>query len=93
MEYTSGSVRGQGTIWDISASGARIEDASVPVEQGATLGLRSSFFPGSFEVELKADVVRYTETGFAVKFVELGEPQVEFLRRILPVSGTAILTD
>jgi hypothetical protein len=83
-EYTNGSTRGEGTIWDISASGARVENASVPVREGTTLGLRSSFFPGSFDVVLQGDVVRHTETGFAVQFVELGRTQVEFLRRILP---------
>jgi hypothetical protein len=93
MEYTNGSVRGEGTVWDISASGARIENASEPVSQGTTLGLRSSYYPGSFGVELKGDVVRHTETGFAVQFVQLGSPQVDLLRRILPAGATSGLPD
>jgi hypothetical protein len=91
MEYRNDAVHGHGTIWDISASGARIENASEPVDQGATLGLRSSFFPGSFDVELTGDVVRHTESGFAVQFVELGAPQIEFLRRVLPSAAATTL--
>jgi hypothetical protein len=86
-EYRNSGVEGNGTVWDISASGARIEEASAPVERGETLGLRSSFFPGSFDVELRGDVVRHTESGFAVQFVDLGAAQIDFLRRVLP--GTA----
>jgi hypothetical protein len=90
-EYRNGGVHGHGTVWDISASGALIEEASSPVERGTTLGLRSSFFPGSFEVELKGDVVRHTETGFAVQFVDLGAPEIEFLRAVLPDAAAASL--
>jgi hypothetical protein len=90
-EYRGAAVHGQGTVWDISVSGARIENASAAVERGATLGLRSSFYPGSFDVELKGDVVRHTETGFAVQFVGLGAPEIDFLRRVLPGPAAATL--
>jgi hypothetical protein len=90
-EYQNDSVHGNGTIWDISASGARIENATASVEQGVTLGLRSSFFPGSFDVELKGDVVRHTRGGFAVQFVDLGAPQIDFLRTILPIFPPTLL--
>ena len=83
-EYRNDAVHGNGTIWDISASGARIENASAAVDHGATLALRASFFPGSFDVEVRGDVVRHTDNGFAVRFVELGAVQKELLRRVLP---------
>ncbi len=80
---------GIGTIWDISASGARLEDVSASLEQGATAWLRCSFFLGSFDVELKGSVVRHTETGFAIEFRELGKAQVGLLRSILPEGAQA----
>jgi hypothetical protein len=90
-EYRNAGVEGHGTVWDISASGALIEAASQLIEPGERIGLRSSFFPGSFDIELRADVVRHTETGFAVQFVELGAPQIDFLRRVLPGTAAAAL--
>jgi hypothetical protein len=84
-EYQNESVHGSGMIWDISASGARIENVTSVVDPGATIALRSSFFPGSFDVQIKGDVVRHTRSGFAVQFVELEAPQIDFLRTILPV--------
>ena len=84
-EYQNESVHGSGMIWDISASGARIENVTSVVDPGATLALRSSFFPGSFDIQIKGDVVRHTRSGFAVQFVELEAPQIDFLRTILPV--------
>ena len=90
-EYRNSGVEGHGTVWDISASGALIENASERIEQGERVGLRSSFFPGSFDIELRGDVVRHTETGFAVRFVELDAPQIDFLRRVLPGTAAAAL--
>ena len=84
VEYQSTTVNGQGTVWNISASGARIENASAFMESGARLGLRASFYPGSFDVVLTGDVVRHTEGGFAVQFVALGPAQKGLLRKALP---------
>ncbi len=84
VEYRGSEERGTGTIWDISASGARLEDVSTCLERGATAWLRCSFFLGSFDVELEGSVVRHTETGFAVEFRELVRAQVGLLRSILP---------
>ena len=71
-------------VWDISTSGARIERASVLVELGARVGLHASFFPGSFDVELMGSVVRQTDGGFAVRFVDVGPLQAELLHLALP---------
>ena len=71
-------------VWNISASGVRIEHASVLVEPGARVGLRSSFFPGSFDVELMGEVVRHTEAGFAMRFIDVGPLQRELLHLVLP---------
>lgn len=84
VEYRGRRAQGTGTIWDISASGARLENVSTCLDEGETARMRASFFLGSFDVELKGSVVRHTETGFAVQFLELGTDQVGLLRSILP---------
>lgn len=83
-EYRAGTVIGSGTIWDISASGARIESATALLDEGAQAALRCSFFPGSFGVELMGIVVRLTGTGFAMRFTDLGADQLEVLRVVVP---------
>ncbi len=84
VEYQSTTVNGQGTVWNVSASGVRIENSSVFVETGARLGLRASFYLGSFDVVLTGEVVRHTEAGFAVQFVALGPAQKGLLSKALP---------
>lgn len=84
VEYHSATSNGEGTVWNISTSGARVENVSAFVELGARLGLRASFYPGSFDTVLSGEVVRHTEAGFAVQFVDLGSPQKALLASALP---------
>ena len=84
VEYREGAAQGDGVTWNVSTSGALIECASMQVEPGTELGLHASFFPGSFEVEIQARVVRVTDRGFAVRFTHLGAPQHKMLRTALP---------
>jgi hypothetical protein len=74
-------------VWNVSTSGARIENALPPVGPGTRVWLRFSFYVGSFATEVAAEVVRRTETGFAVRFCELGPSQYELLRKALPAGG------
>lgn len=84
-EYRWEGRTGSGTIWNISASGARIEKITTPAVLGTEIRVRSSFFPGSFEAELAAHVVRETELGgFAIRWMELGERERGMLERALP---------
>ncbi len=69
---------------DISISGVRIDDASTRLDRGELARVRCSFFVGSFQVELVGDVVRHTETGFAIQFRNLGPDQLKLLHAILP---------
>jgi hypothetical protein len=50
--------------------------------------LRLSYLPGSFETELTGRVVRQTEGGFAIQFVDLEEEHVALLERMLPLGST-----
>ncbi len=83
VEYENGGP-GSGILWDISESGARIEEVSRLVESGSSLTLRFSFFVGSFDVPFCGDTVRTTDWGFAVRFVDVSEPQLDMLSRALP---------
>lgn len=86
-EYTDDPV-GRGMTANLSMSGALIQSPA-RVDVGTQVGLRFSFFPGSFEIEFQGTVVRHSEEGFAVQFVELDEHQLELLHRALPPSATA----
>ena len=83
VEYENG-VPGSGTLWNVSESGARIEEVSRLVEPGSSLTLRFSFFVGSFDVPLRGETVRAIDWGFAVRFIDVSEPQLDMLRRALP---------
>ena len=83
VEYRGSGCEGVGFVRNISRSGARIERSSVTVTQGMMLGIRFSTFLGSFAAELPSQVVRLTDTGFAVRFVELERDQVKMLRAML----------
>ena len=83
-EYQSTCVRGEGLIWDISETGARIEKASRPVQIGAGLHLEMSLSPGSVPITLSATVVRNTASGFAVRFIHVSERLGKLLAVGLP---------
>ena len=59
---------------------------TAPAAPGTRLTLRSSFYPGSMEIPLRSEVVRETEDGFAVRFIDLGEREETLLRTALPIA-------
>ena len=82
-EYEN-SHMGSGLTENVSLSGVLIEHASTSMAIQAEIQLRFSFFSGSFDTVFRGTVVRHTEDGFAVQFVDMGEAQLEVLRRIAP---------
>ncbi len=82
-EYEN-SHMGSGFTKNVSISGVRIENASVSIAIQTQIRLRFSFFKGSFDTIFQGTVVRHTGDGFAVQFGDMGEAQLEVLRRILP---------
>ncbi len=72
---------GNGFTKNVSLSGVQIEHASISMAIQAEIGLR--FFTGSFDTVFRGTVVRHTGDGFAVQFGDMGEAQLEVLRRIL----------
>jgi hypothetical protein len=80
---------GTGTTENISISGVLIENASTQVGLGATVELRFSFYPGSFDTPFAGHVIRHTESGFALQFADIGDDQLALLRTALPPSAFA----
>ena len=83
VEFRCDDQIGTGTVWNVSASGALVERASIVVESGTPLRMRLSYYPGSFEIELPSEVVRTTPTGFAVRFTDLNASSRRLLARVL----------
>jgi hypothetical protein len=76
--FESGLTEGWGTLGDISALGARIEDADPRPAVGSRIRLMLSLIEGATPIRLTAKVTRQTETGFAVGFSTL-EPRIKQL--------------
>ncbi len=81
VDYQSSGSQGKGLLWDISTSGARIEQASVSMQLGTEITLMLAFLPGATPVSLRGEVIRQTESGFAVKFLPL-EGRVRLLLKV-----------
>lgn len=70
-QYRGKGVEGSGTVLNISHSGALIEPAEPLLISGGEIRLRFSFLESSVPIEIRARVVRETDHGFAVQFVDL----------------------
>ena len=83
--FRTADLEGVGEVENISTSGLLLERCSAPTRTGHTVWLRASYFPGSTEVPLESRVVRTTETGFAVRFVNLTPAAEHMIGQVLPV--------
>lgn len=82
--YRCSDLEGIGEVQNISSSGLLLERCSIPPREGTTVWLRASYFPGSIEVPIESKVVRVTESGFAVRFVNLTPNVSRLIGHILP---------
>jgi CBS domain-containing protein len=82
VEYRAEALVGRGTTWDLSESGVHVAWSDPPPLPGTEVRLRLSFGPGA-ELEIRGEVVRETETGFAVRFLEIDDVERELLQRAL----------
>ena len=87
VEYEGDQIRGSGITGNVSLAGLLLEYVSTPVAQGKELRLRISLYPGSFDVEFRAHVVRQTDRGFEVQFVDPTPEQKKVLSACLPKSA------
>ena len=79
---------GYGFTENVSISGVSIEHSSRLIAIQTEIRMRFSFFMGSFDTVFRGTVVRHTEDGFAVQFVDMGDAQREVLRRSLHLSSS-----
>ena len=84
-EYAN-TQNGTGFTENVSLSGVRIEHTSNAISVETELGMRFSFFYGSFETAFEGRVVRHTGNGFAVRFETLDTEQLRVLRQALALS-------
>ena len=83
-EYDSNPA-GTGHTENVSSSGVLVERTSAELPIDTELRMRFSFFHGSFDTIFTGAVVRYTEDGFAARFVNLDTAQIDVLQRALSV--------
>ena len=76
---------GTGHTENVSVSGVLVERTSAELPIDTELRMRFSFFQGSFATVFTAAVVRYTEGGFAARFVNVDTAQIEVLQRAFSV--------
>jgi hypothetical protein len=76
--FQSGDVEGQGLATNLSLSGVMIERASQQLGPGTKVVLRLKVAGGYETVSIEAEVVRESDTGFALRFTNL-EPRVASL--------------
>jgi len=69
--YAAGELEGEGLVVDLSITGARMRNCSLPLEPGAKLALRLKPSGGFPTLPIAAEVARTTRDGFAVHFVDL----------------------
>ena len=79
-EY-SHDTTGSGLTENLSLSGVLVERASILIAIQSEIRLRFSFFTGSFDTVFRGTVVRHTGDGFAVHFGNMGEADLDVLRR------------
>ncbi len=88
VEFKGGPERGEGIIWDMSMTGARIEVATAPMRPGTPVHMKFSYASEAEPVFAAAKVVRATETGFAVRFTRMSKALRQQLVVALPRNCT-----
>ena len=68
---------------NVSATGALLEDAEPLLISGGEISLRFSLAQDTIPVEVSAEVVRETETGFAVRFTTMDARIRAVLRTVI----------
>ncbi len=88
VQFKGGPERGEGIIWDMSMTGARIEVATARLRPGTPVHIKFSYASEGAPVFAAARVVRATETGFAVRFTRMSNVLRQQLIVALPRNRT-----
>jgi hypothetical protein len=88
--YLAGALSGRGVLYDLSMAGARIDRVSQRMAPGSQIYLAFAEPQSCRTAQIAAEVVRETDTGFAVVFAGLGRRA----RRLLTLAiSRAIASD
>ncbi len=71
VTYTGRHVKGTAMALNVSATGALLENAEPLLISGGKIRLRFSLAQDAIPVDVAAEVVRETETGFSVRFTSM----------------------
>jgi hypothetical protein len=89
VTFTGRNIQGCAFARNISVSGALLEDAEPLLITGGRIRVRFSLFPESLPIEATAIVVRETENGFAIRFVDMDGRFRSVLRRAIKMALSA----
>ncbi len=88
--YSGARLEGRGIICNLSSSGARISEITQSVPNGVRLSLEFGMLSGLPPFSMAAELVRQTEDGFAVRFLETDTPNARRLPPVLELIGKLI---
>ncbi len=81
--YTADGIEGRGVLTDLSVTGARIKKATDRMATGTRITLLIAVREDCFPMEIKAEVVRDTASGFAIEFSDVDSRLKKFLEFVL----------
>jgi hypothetical protein len=87
--FSAGHREGSGIAFDLSITGARIEEATVRPQTGEAIELVVALGDDDAPLEASGTVVRQTASGFAVQFREVDPRLKDWFERILSGPGAA----
>ncbi len=86
VRFTTDEVEGQGTLHDISVTGARVDEVSILLKPGTAAQLEFAPRVDCLPIRVRALVIRETENGFAVEFSSV-DPRLKRLLKTLMEEG------
>ncbi len=78
-DFWAEGVVGQGVLHDLSSTGARIEEPSSQIERGEEIDLTFALHEDGRPIRIRGTVVRETETGFGVQFIQSDRRLTEWI--------------
>ncbi len=84
--YTADGVEGRGVLTDLSVTGARIKKATDRMATGTRIKLLIAVREDCFPMEIEAEVVRDTASGFAIEFSDVDSRLKNFLEFVVTQS-------
>lgn len=75
--FSSGRIEGTGSLRDLSASGACLDEATSRLKKDTLVTLTLELQEDGFTINIAGRVARQTKTGFAIEFYLEPDPSVE----------------